>query len=77
MCTAKNLLDTDMGGSDGAKAALSKKHLARVKRDQTRRLAGGAPAVEQGGGRSHGRHGPEALGRHGDALNVIPGADSP
>lgn len=48
MSTGKNLLDTNMGVSNAAKAALSKKQLARVKRAIKRaRLAGCAPTIEQ------------------------------
>jgi hypothetical protein len=48
MSTGRNLLDTDMGVSEAAKSALSKKQLARVKRAIKRaRLAGCEPAIEQ------------------------------
>lgn len=48
MATGKNLLDTDMGVSPAAKAALSKRQAARVKRAiQRARLAGCDAAVEQ------------------------------
>ncbi|WP_224364437.1 serine/threonine protein kinase [Hyalangium versicolor] len=48
MATGKNLLDTDMGVSDAAKAALSKRQVDRVKRAIKRaRLAGCGAAVEQ------------------------------
>ncbi len=48
MSTGKNLLDADVGVSAAAKAALSKKQLARVKRALKRAsLAGCDPAVEQ------------------------------
>jgi eukaryotic-like serine/threonine-protein kinase len=46
--TGRNLLDTDMGVSDTAKSALSKKQLARVKRAIKRAsLAGCDPTIEQ------------------------------
>jgi eukaryotic-like serine/threonine-protein kinase len=48
MATGKNLLDTDMGVSNAAKAALSKRQLARVKRAIKRaELAGCDPTIEQ------------------------------
>ncbi|KFE67277.1 serine/threonine protein kinase [Hyalangium minutum] len=48
MSTGRSLLDTDMGVSDAAKAALSKKQLARVKRAIKRaKLAGCEPTIEQ------------------------------
>lgn len=48
MSTGRNLLDTDMQISDAAKAALSKRHLACVKRALKRaRLAGCDPMVDQ------------------------------
>src|SRR5690606_6776350 len=48
MSTGRNLLDTDMGVSDAAKSALSKKQLARVRRAIKRAsLAGCDPAIEQ------------------------------
>lgn len=48
MSTGRNVLDTDMGVSRVAKAALSKRQLARVKRAIKRaELAGCAPSIEQ------------------------------
>jgi serine/threonine protein kinase len=48
MSTGRNLLDTDLGVSHAAKAALSKRQLARVKRAIKRAsLAGCDPTVEQ------------------------------
>jgi serine/threonine protein kinase len=48
MSTGRNLLDTDMGVSEAAKAALPKRQIARVKRAIKRaRLAGCDPTIEQ------------------------------